>query len=146
MNEDNTRFRVTYKPEGIEPKVWTVDPTRDVKASEYIAVQKVSGLRGVEEFMEGLSVADMVAIKALLWLLLKREMSTLSWDTLDFTLDEIEIEDDMDPGELRRRLEALEAQGNLSDAGRYALDRLILQGIEAAVLDEDVEAPVGPKA
>lgn len=146
MSDDSLTLKVTYKPEGVEPKVWRIDPKRDVKASEYIAVQKVSGIRGVEPLMEGLAVTDMLATKALLWLLLKREMSTLSWDMLDFTLEEIEISDDMDPSEVRRRLEALEAQGILTDAGRRELDRLILQGVEAATLDADVEVTAAPKA
>jgi hypothetical protein len=137
-------LKLTYKPEGVEPRTWTIDPERDIRASEYIAVQKVSGVRGVEALMEGIAATDMLAIKALLWLLLKRDMSTLSWDSLDFTLGEIEFDSDEDPGELRRRLEAMEAQGTLSEAGRRALDSLILQGIDAAVLPEDV--PAGPKA
>lgn len=139
-------IKVTYKPEGIDPKMWVIDLQRDVRASEYIAMQKVSGLRGLEALSEGLTCMDMVAVKALLWLLLKREMSTLSWDSLDFTLNEIELDSDEEPGELRRKLEALEAQGTLSDAGRRALDQLILQGVEAATLDADEQVAAGPKA
>jgi hypothetical protein len=139
-------IKVTYKPEGVEPKVWTVDLKRDVRASEYIAMQKVSGLSGMEALGEGLNCSDVIAIKALLWLLLKRDMSTLSWDSLDFTLAEVDIDTDEEPGELRRKLEALEAQGNLSDAGRRALDRLILSGVPAAVLPEDEQVAAGPKA
>lgn len=131
------QIKVTYKPEGVEPKVWRVDPSRDIKASEYIAMQKVSGLRGMEDLSEGLARADVLAIKALLWLLLKREMSTLSWDLLDFTLDEVDIDSDMEPGEVLRRLEALEAQGTLSEAGEAALKRLREQGVEAAPVSEE---------
>lgn len=130
-------IKVTYKPEGVEPKVWRVDPSRDIKASEYIAMQKVSGLRGMEDLSEGLARADVLAIKALLWLLLKREMSTLSWDLLDFTLDEVDLDSDMEPGEVLRRLEALEAQGTLSEAGEAALKRLREQGVEAAPVSEE---------
>lgn len=131
------QIKVTYKPEGVEPKVWRVDPSRDIKASEYIAMQKVSGLRGMEDLSEGLARTDVLAIKALLWLLLKREMSTLSWDLLDFTLDEVDIDSDMEPGEVLRRLEALEAQGTLSEAGEAALKRLREQGVEAAPVSEE---------
>lgn len=130
-------IKVTYKPEGVEPKVWRVDPSRDIKASEYIAMQKISGLRGMEDLSEGLARADVLAIKALLWLLLKREMSTLSWDLLDFTLDEVDLDSDMEPGEVLRRLEALEAQGTLSEAGEAALKRLREQGVEAAPVSEE---------
>jgi hypothetical protein len=139
-------IKVTYKPEGVEPRMWTVDLKRDVRASEYIAMQKVSGLSGMEALGEGLSCSDVVAIKALLWLLLKRDMSTLSWDSLDFTLAEIDIDTDDEPGELRRKLELLEARGDLSDAGRRALDRLILDGVEAAVLPDEEQVGAGPKA
>lgn len=131
------QIKVTYKPEGVEPKVWRVDPSRDIKASEYIAMQKVSGLRGMEDLSEGLARTDVLAIKALLWLLLKREMSTLSWDLLDFTLDEVDLDSDMEPGEVLRRLEALEAQGTLSEAGEAALKRLREQGVEAAPVGEE---------
>ena len=130
-------IKVTYKPEGVEPKVWTIDLKRDVRASEYIAMQKVSGLSGMEALGEGLNCSDVVAIKALLWLLLKRDMSTLSWDSLDFTLDEVDLDADMEPGEVRRRLEALEAQGTLSDAGEAALKRLREQGVEATPASEE---------
>ena len=61
------QIKVTYKPEGVEPKVWRVDPSRDIKASEYIAMQKVSGLHGMEDLSEGLARTDVLAIKALLW-------------------------------------------------------------------------------
>ena len=131
------QIKVTYKPEGVEPKVWRVDPSRDIKASEYIAMQKVSGLRGMEDLSEGLARTDVLAIKALLWLLLKREMSTLSWDLLDFTLNEVDLDSDMEPGEVLRRLEALEAQGTLSEAGEAALKRLREQGVEAAPVGEE---------
>jgi hypothetical protein len=131
------QIKVTYKPEGVEPKVWRVDPSRDIKASEYIAMQKVSGLRGMEDLSEGLARTDVLALKALLWLLLKREMSTLSWDLLDFTLDEVDLDSDMEPGEALRRLEALEAQGTLSEAGEAALKRLREQGVEAAPVGEE---------
>jgi hypothetical protein len=100
----------------------------------------------MEALGEGLNCSDVIAIKALLWLLLKRDMSTLSWDSLDFTLAEVDIDTDDEPGELRRKLELLEARGDLSDAGRRALDRLILSGVPAAVLPEDEQVTAAPKA
>ena len=130
-------IRFTYKPEGADVRTWTVDPLRGIRASEYIALQKASGIRGVQDLMEGLAATDMLAIKGLLWLLLKRTMATLSWDSLDFTLDEIEIDSDEEPGEMLRKLEALEAQDTLNEVGETALRRLREQGVVAAPAGEE---------
>lgn len=130
MSDHKVKF--TYSPEGIDPKVWTVDLLDDIRASEYIAMQKESGIQGFQELMNGISNIDPLAIKALLWLLLKKSMSTLSWESLDFTLGEVEITDpDEKPGVMRAKLERLAAEDALNPAGKKRLAELIAAGVEA---------------
>lgn len=127
------RFKVTYKPEGFdEPEVWVVDLLENVRASEMIAVKKVCGIASVAELLGGLMQSDLEAMKALLWMLLKRKMSTLSYDSLDFTLSEIEIgydNDDTD-AQLMRKLVRREADGTLNEAGVRKLAALREAGVE----------------
>lgn len=126
------RVKFTYSPEGVDPRVWTVDLLDDIRASEYIAMGKVSGIKGFQSLMNGITDIDPLAIKALLWLMLKRTMSTLAWDSLDFTLGEIEITDpDLTPGVLRAKLERLAAQDELNEAGKKRLAELVADGVEA---------------
>lgn len=129
-------FKFTHKPEGVEPekwRTWEVDPEK-IRASEYIAVKRASGgvIDGPLSLGEGLARVDMEVIKGLLWLLRKRDMSTLSWDSIDFTLDEIDIEQESDetPGQLRARLEDARATGDISEAGQRKLDQLVADGVE----------------
>lgn len=126
----DVKIKFTFKPKGAEPRVWEVDLVDDVRASEYIAMQKVSGIGGYSDLLAALTKTDVLGIKALLWLLLKRDMSVVPWDTLDFTLGEVEIEDvEMDPSELRAKLEALDASGDLNEVGQAKLAELVNQGV-----------------
>lgn len=126
-------FIFTYQPEGAEPRSWEIDPNK-IKASEYIAVKRVSGgiVDGPLTLGEGLARVDMEVIKALLWMLLKRNMSTLAWDAIDFTLEEVEVEQltDETPGQLRARLEDARDAGVLTEAGSRRLEVLIASGVE----------------
>jgi len=126
------KLKFTYSPEGVDPKVWTVDLLDGIRASEYIAMQQKSGIKGFQALMNGIEDIDPLAIKALLWLLLKRTMSTLSWDSLDFTLGEVEItEPDEDPAAMRAKLERMNAADQLNEAGKKRLAELVEQGVEA---------------
>lgn len=133
------RLKFTYKPEGVDPRVWTVDLLDGIRASEYIAMGNVSGIKGFQELMNGIQNIEPLAIKALLWLLLKKTMSDLSWDSLDFTLGEVEVTDpDEDPPVMRAKLERLAASHSLNEAGEKRLAELVAEGVEAAPEDPKV--------
>lgn len=129
------RFRITYKPEGAQPRTWDVDVMESIKASEMIALKKASdgAVPSVGVLLNGMADLDMEAIKGLLWLLLKRDLSTVPWDGLDFTLSDIDVEPltNLTPGQLRAKLEDAKAAGDLSEAGQRHLDKLIADGVEA---------------
>jgi hypothetical protein len=135
------RFKVTYKPEGVEPRTWEIDVLDDLKASEMIALKKVSGgaISGVSPLMQGLMDMDGEAWKGLLWLLLKRSLSTVPWDGLDFTFGDLEIDNAFEEseGRLRARLEAMSASGDLNAIGKAKLDDLVARGVEPEREDAD---------
>lgn len=138
------KFRVTYHPEGVDDaKSWELDVLDDLKASELIALKKASAgsISGVGPLILGLGDMDAEAIKGIVWIMLKRSMSTLSWEALDFPLGAATIEpmDTLTPGQTRARLEALRAQSNLSPAGEKALQQLVDAGVEPE--PEPVENP-----
>jgi hypothetical protein len=138
------RFKVTYSPEGAAPKVWEIDIVDGLKASEMIALKRVSGgaISGVSPLMVGLSELDGEAVKGLLWLLLKREMSTVPWDGLDFNFGEVVIDeiDDSTPGQILARLQNLDRQGNLNEIGRTRMAELVAAGVTAEREDDDPKA------
>lgn len=139
------RLKFTFKPSGADPRSWEVDLVDGVRVSEYIAMQKVSGIDGYDSLIAGITRTDPLALKALLWLLLKRDMSTVPWDTLDFTLGEVEVEDvELEPGALRAKLEALDAAGHLNELGRQKLAELIADGVELPS-EEDGSDPKASK-
>jgi len=132
----DARFKFTYKPEGVTPKVWEVDMLDGLKASELIAVKRVSagGISGIPELMAGLMASDPEAIKALLWVMLKREMSTLAWNDLDFTMGEVQVDyaDDTTDEDLMAKLVAQEAAGTLNELGERRLSQLRESGVTPA--------------
>lgn len=84
----------TYRPEGADERSWDLD-FDTMKASEWIAIEKQAGFTSVE-LAQALQKGSFLAIKALLWLLLKRDMSTVPWDSVEFSMSEIDIVDDED--------------------------------------------------
>lgn len=138
------RFRITYKPEGAPERTWEVDVMSGLKASEMIALKRASdgAVPSVSVMLNGIAELDMEAIKGLLWVLLKRDLSTVPWGGLDFTLDELDVEplSNLTPGQERAKLEDAKAAGNLSPAGEKHLEKLIADGVEP-----EREAP-DPKA
>lgn len=140
----DARFKVTYKPEGATPKVWEIDILDGLKASEMIALKRVSNgsISGVSPLMVGLSELDGEAVKGLLWLLLKREMSTVPWDGLDFNFGEVVIDeiDESTDGQVLARLQDLDRNGNLNEIGRVRMSELLAAGVTPEREDDDPKA------
>lgn len=81
--------------------------------------------------MEKFQAASMLAIHGLLYVLLKRNDPTLRWESVQFTLSEVDIQaDDEELADARASLEAKAASEGLSDAEQAALVTLIEQGAE----------------
>ncbi|HEY9495916.1 MAG TPA: hypothetical protein VIR15_13755 [Intrasporangium sp.] len=140
----DARFKLTYRPEGAKPIVEDIDILDGLKASEVIAVKKATGgaIAGVAEFLSGIMSSDMEAIKALVWIVLKRRMSTVSWDRLDFTLSEVQIDyvDDLTDEQVAAKLVAHEQSGTINELGAKRLAELREAGVVPAVVEEDPKA------
>jgi hypothetical protein len=133
----DARFKVTYRPGGDALKEWEVDLLDGVKVSEMIAVKKASGISGLSEFLAGVMSLDPEAMKALVWLLLKRDLSTLSWDELDFPMGAVQVDyaDEFTDAQLMDRLARREAEGTLNEAGIARLAELRAAGVKPEGVD-----------
>lgn len=103
--------RLTYAPEGADPKVWDFSFGR-IKFGERAAIEKATGL-GWVGVQSGFFQNRGEVIHALLWVLLKRDIPTLRADDVDFFDDEIEI--DLTDDEAREAVDKLRAQSTLTD-------------------------------
>jgi hypothetical protein len=87
--------KFVYKPEGAEPRSWDFAPEKMMSA-EMIVVEDLTGLTW-GEWIDACARGSIKAIHALLYVLLKRATPTLRPDEVQFTLDEIDFEDDPTP-------------------------------------------------
>lgn len=128
----DARFKVTYRPGGDAVKEWEVDLLDGVKVSEMIAVKKASGIAGMSEFLAGVMSLDPEALKALVWLLLKKDLATLSWEDLDFPMGAVRVDyaDELTDEQLMARLARREADGTLNEAGAARLADLRDAGVK----------------
>lgn len=109
--------RLTYTPEGADPKVWDFSFGR-LMSPERIAIEKHTGL-GWADVQRGFWSNRGVVIHALLWVLLKREIPTLRVEEVEFCDDEIDL--DLNDEEGAEALETLRAKAVLDDDEREAL-------------------------
>lgn len=98
-------MRFVYKPEGADERSWDLDFEK-MKSSEWILIEDKAGFTSVE-FGDAMKRGSMKAAKALLWVLLKRSMSTLSWDSLEFTMAEFDLVDDDAEADTGANVEAM---------------------------------------
>lgn len=83
-------MKFSYKPEGAdEPRVWDFDPSH-MKSSEMMAVERLTGMTWAE-WIDACARGSMIAVHALLYVLLKRDMPSLKPDEVEFELDEVDI-------------------------------------------------------
>lgn len=109
--------RLTYTPEGADPKVWDFSFGR-LMSPERIAIEKHTGL-GWLEVQRGFWSNRGDVIHALLWVLLKRDIPTLRVNEVEFCDDEIDL--DLNDDEGAEALETLRAKPFLDDDEREAL-------------------------
>lgn len=103
--------RLTYTPEGADPKVWDFEFGR-IKFGERAAIEKLTGL-GWSGVQRGFWSNHGEVVHALLWVLLKRDIPTLRATEVDFMDDEIEI--DLNDDEAKEAFDKLSAQPELDD-------------------------------
>lgn len=88
-------MKVTYKPDGAEPQVWTWDPG-DVRQSEAEAIQRRFG-GSWDEFSAAVRQNDARARRIMLWHFQRQTHPALRYeDTPDFRMRELEVEYDID--------------------------------------------------
>jgi hypothetical protein len=118
---------VTYKPEGVDPTVWTWSPGR-VLVSEAGIVEKVYG-KSWEMFAAEVQQGSALARRVLLWHLQRRAHPMLRFeDAVDFYADELTIE--YDAGELRAMRDGLTSaglSGTEQEIALAAIDREIAE-------------------
>jgi hypothetical protein len=125
--------RFVYKPEGVDPKSWDFDPNK-LMNPEAEAIERLTGMT-YGEWLQALGKSSMLALHGLLYVMLKREIPTLKWDDVQFSMSEVDIEvDDEEGAELLEALDARVAAGDELTPEESAL---------WAKLKEQV--PAGPK-
>lgn len=83
-------MKITYTPEGAEPRVWDFKPGKLMNAEAEVIERHTDWTYqqfGVK-FMEG----STLAYHAVLFVMLKRSIPTLKWDDVQFCLDEVQVE------------------------------------------------------
>lgn len=128
--------RLTYTPEGADPKVWDFSFGR-LLSPERIAIEKLTGL-GWAGVQQGYWSNQGAVIHALLFVLMKRDLPTLRPDELVFCDDEIDI--DLNDDEAREALAKLREKSSLDDDESEALAEL-----EGRFAEVDESEDDGPK-
>lgn len=103
--------RLTYTPEGADPKVWDFAFGR-LLSPERIAIEKMTGL-GWQGVQRGFYGNQGSVIHAVLYVLLKRDLPALRAEEVVFCDDEIGL--DLTDTEASEALAALRAQSSLTD-------------------------------
>lgn len=127
--------RLTYTPEGADPKVWDFAFGR-LLSPERIAIEKMTGL-GWQEVQRGFFTNQGTVIHALLYVLLKRDIAALRPEEVVFCDDEIGL--DITDAEATEALKELKAKPTLTDDEADALAELEerLSGAEDEAPKED---------
>lgn len=121
-------MQFTYKPEGAEPQSWEFRPEK-MMSVECIEIEKRTGW-DFAEWLERFKAANMGAIHAFLFVMLKRTRPTIKYDDVRFCLDDISFEPT--PAELeeaRERLEAKRDAEGLDEAEAGLLAKFIEDGV-----------------
>lgn len=133
---------VIYSPDEGEQQRWLFSP-RTLMAVEAEAIERVTGLTFME-FGQALVRGSMAALRALVWVLLKRQEPTLKFADVDFPIGAVTTE--LDDDERAKAAERIRADPDLDDEDKAAaLTSLGVDPADAGDVDGD-EVPAGPKA
>lgn len=131
-------MQFTFRPEGAEPRTWSFRPER-LMSAEAEAIERQTGWT-YQEFGERLIKGSVMARRALLWVLLKREDPPLRYSQVDHPAGSMSLDYE------RAELEAIRAQlakdtdlpDGQQDEALRALDDMI------AAMPEDAGGPKAP--
>ena len=87
--KEETRFKFVYAPEGVEPKSWVIDMVR-LPSPECEEIERRTDWAYATEFLPQLGKLSHRAVHALLYVLLRREMPGLDYDSILFDIADIE--------------------------------------------------------
>lgn len=143
-------MRVTYKPEGADPREWTFRPGKllNVEAEE---VERRTGM-DFSTWVQKLPplTVNMTALHGLLYVLLKREIPTLKYDEVGFAADDLDFELELDEKQnavdmMRKALNDGEVEASDVEDVTTAM-RALEAEIEAEAGDAPAGDPAAPKA
>lgn len=123
-------MQFTYKPEGADPKSWEFRPER-MLSPECIEIEKRTGW-DYSEWLDRFKRANMQAIQAYLFVMLKREFHTLRFEDMpEFCIDDISFEPSADElSDVRATLEEKRDGEGLTESEASTLAKLVADGIE----------------
>lgn len=84
---------LVYKPEGVPEdrwQRWDIDPER-MLSSELELIEDTTGLTAAE-WIDRFSRGSVKAIHAALWVFLRRKDQTLAYESVQFTMGEVDLE------------------------------------------------------
>lgn len=144
-------MQFVYKPTGAPEQRWDFNPDK-LMSPEAEAIERLTGTT-FGKWVEDIKAGSMLALRAYLWVMLKRKEPTLKADQVQFSFSEVDLEPSRD--ELETAREELQAK---VDAGAAAADEVeLLAGVverlasmpdaPTPTVDEHEAAPEGdPKA
>lgn len=122
---------LVYTPDGQQQQRWEFQLGK-LRCQETEAIERRTGMAYGSEFKENLLKGQVLARRALLWTMLRREHHSLRFENVDFADDELLLE--FDRGEWQQMYNEVEQVAGLSDDERAF--RLAMIGAEIAKLDE----------
>lgn len=136
-------MKFTYTPEGAEPRTWNFK-ARDLMSPEATAIEKATGM-DFDDAISRFENGNIGCIRAVLWVLLKRQTPTLKLADVVFRVSEVAFEPDEEEARaLITQVESMIANGEeLTPAQQAAYDELLAEypplvdesGDEAEVVD-----------
>lgn len=127
--------RLTYKPEGAEPRVWDFAFGR-LMSPERIAIEKATGM-GWAEVQQGFWENRGAVIHAVLWVLLKRDIPTLTASQVEFCDDDIDR--DLSDEEAAQAIAKIEEAGGPANADEVEVLETLTARLAEAEADPKVQ-------
>lgn len=131
-------MKFVYTANGAEPKSWDFDPAKLMNV-EAEAIERITGWP-YGEFVERIGQTSMTAIRALLYVYLKRETPTLKPDQVQFSLSNIDLQ--LDDDEIQAAIDGLAtkaAESELTTVEQTQLTALLAMGVDAGPKAATVE-------
>lgn len=122
-------MQFVYKPEGAEPKRWDFRPEK-LMNPEAEAIERLTKMT-FGQWSDAVTEGSVLALHGLLYVLLKREIPTLKWDEVQFSMSEVDFE--LTDQETADTIAALEEQERAEGLGLN--ERVLLEQLRASTDD-----------